>query len=101
MACFLINGGLITYISRDNQDECTDEDLENFMIMTRPFTMHMLPEPDDEFEDASTDAGFIRKLQTARLQFLCSNGTCIHCYAYQYVAKHNYTIVVQNTIIYI
>ena len=66
-------------------DECTDKDLENFLIMSRPLTMHMLPEPDGE--DAPTDAGFVRKLQAAHLLFLCSNGTYIHCYAYQYVAK--------------
>ena len=43
----------------DNLDECTDEDLENFLIMARPLIMDMIPEPDNE--DAPTDTGFVRQ----------------------------------------
>jgi hypothetical protein len=46
-------------VAGDKLDECTDEDLENFLIMARPLIMDMIPEPDSE--DAPTDTGFVRQ----------------------------------------
>jgi gamma-aminobutyric acid type B receptor len=43
-------------VARDKLDECTEEDLENFLIVARPLIMDMIPEP-----DAPTDTGFTAK----------------------------------------
>ena len=45
-------------IASDHLDECTEEELNNFLILARPLIMHIIPEPDDE--DVPTDTGFVR-----------------------------------------
>ena len=38
-------------------DECTDEELEDFLRRSRPLVIHLIPEPDDY--NFKTDAGIV------------------------------------------
>ena len=41
----------------EDQDACTDEDILNFLNMSRALMMHILPEPEDD--NVQTNTGFV------------------------------------------
>ena len=44
-------------VAGEHIDECTDEELEEFLRRSRPLVIHLIPEPDDY--DLETDAGIV------------------------------------------
>ena len=46
-------------VAGDHLDECTEDELNNFLILARPLIMQIIPEPENE--DAPTDTGFVRR----------------------------------------